>query len=102
MKITAITQDQLIIVDGVGVDMRPHGGFEMRRGEWAVQFDTVTGRGEVEYTDARHNSALTQADFDKHYAWLMDEHQRAIEKEKADEAATPVDSGGTGGGVDAL
>lgn len=87
MKITAITQDQLIIVDGVVVDMRLKGGFEMRRGEWAVHFDTATGRGEVEYLDIRQNAAMTQAEFEKHYAWLLEEHQRAVKQAEAEEKA---------------
>lgn len=106
MKITAITQDQMILVNGVPAFMAEIGGFEMRRGEWAVQFDTATGVGEVEYLDIRNNQTITQADFDNSYAWLLTEHQRyldhketeriAAEKEAAehDEQSQTGDSGG--------
>lgn len=85
MKIIAITLDQMIIIDGVAASLREHGGFEMARGEWAVHFDSVKGIGEVEYFDNRRNQPLTQAEFDKHYSWLLTEHTRVIEQEKAEQ-----------------
>ncbi|WP_162062376.1 hypothetical protein [Vibrio taketomensis] len=49
MKIAAITQDQLIIKDGVPAPIALIGGFRMERGEWAVHFDTDLGIGQIEY-----------------------------------------------------
>ncbi|WP_330960013.1 hypothetical protein [Photobacterium sp. 53610] len=110
MKITVITQDQLIVVDGKPAFMGDIGGFEMSRGEWAINYDTVTGVGHIEYTDNRPNQKIYTADFDNSYSWLLDEHQRYLTetaiKEAAEEEARneqpeedPIlDSGDTGGG----
>jgi hypothetical protein len=87
MKITAVTQDQLIIIDGTPALMGKIGGYNMERGEWAVQFDTLTGAGHIEYLDARANQIINQAYFDKHYAWLQDEHKKYQDYLKAEEEA---------------
>ncbi|SIO96684.1 hypothetical protein [Vibrio spartinae] len=76
MKVTAITQDQMIIVDGVVAEMSKIGGYQMTHGEWAVQYDTATGAGHIEYLDARPNQAIGENEFNARYAWLIDEHQR--------------------------
>ncbi len=76
MKIVAITYDQMIAIDGVPAMMRDIGGFHMKRGEWAVHFDTDTGIGSIEFTDNRLNETITSETFHQSYAWLIDEHQR--------------------------
>lgn len=87
MKITVITEDQIILVDDVPAFMAEIGGFEMRRGEWAVHFDTNKSIGEIEYLDIRNNQTITQADFDSSYAWLLTEHQRYLDHKQAEEQA---------------
>ena len=57
----------------------------MTNGEWAVHFDGDLGIGHIEYIDSRPNSALTKADFDKHYQWLVTEHQKYLDYLKAEQ-----------------
>ncbi|PKF48676.1 hypothetical protein AT251_24370 [Enterovibrio nigricans] len=83
MNITAITQDQLILIDGVGVSAV--GGFRMERGEWALHFDTDKGIGHIEYLDSRPNLLLTQVHFDNAYHWLIEEFERAQAEAKREE-----------------
>ncbi|UTM58286.1 hypothetical protein L4174_005440 [Photobacterium sp. CCB-ST2H9] len=91
MRITAITQDQLIVIDGVPAFLGQMGGFAMRQGEWAIDYNTLTGLGHIEYTDNRPNQTINSAVFDAAYAWLIDEHTRYVaaiaEQEAAEEAA---------------
>ncbi|AJQ92249.1 hypothetical protein [Gynuella sunshinyii] len=75
MKITAVTKDQLIIIDGVPVGP-PECSFSMPAGEWAVRFDTDTGIGEVEYLDNRQNEVIGLEDFEQRYTGLVAEHDR--------------------------
>ena len=90
MNITAITQDQLIIVDGVPAAIAQIGGFRMERGEWAVHFDSELGIGQIEYLDIRSNQTLTSKEYEAHYAWLVAKHgeyidwvhQQELEQEK--------------------
>jgi hypothetical protein len=79
MKITAVTQDQIIIIDEVVADMRTLGGYHMTDGEWALHFDTITGYGEIEFIDNRQNQVIGQAYFEAHYTWLIDEHTRYMD-----------------------
>ncbi|MDO6709084.1 hypothetical protein, partial [Photobacterium sp. 1_MG-2023] len=91
MKITAATQDQIILIDGIPALMAEMGGYNMQRGEWAVHFDTDLGVGHIEYLDNRGNQILTRDLFERAYAWLIDEHTRYVtamaEQEAAEEAA---------------
>ncbi|MGF1762451.1 hypothetical protein [Aliivibrio kagoshimensis] len=79
MKITAVTIDQIIVIDGVVANLSNTGGFEMRGGEWAIQFDSNVGAGHVEYTDRRLTKDINQAEFDAKYAWLLIEHKNYID-----------------------
>lgn len=83
MKITAITQDQLIIVDDVPAPIGQIGGFRMERGEWAVHFDTEIGAGHIEFLDSRSNEPLNTALYQARYAWLVSKHAEFIEWEHA-------------------
>lgn len=65
MDFHAITQDQIILVDGEGLEVP----FEVPAGEWAIHWDGRINRGEVEYIDKRQNETITS--FDK-YAYLVD------------------------------
>lgn len=94
MKITAVTQDQLILIDGVAAQIGEIGGFFMQRGEWAVHFDTELGIGHIEYLDIRSNQSLTLALFEQHYAWLIDKHaeyQQWLEAQVVEEEPTQPD-----------
>ncbi len=79
MKITAITQDQVIIINSRPALVAEIGGYHMHNGEWAVHFDTDMGIGHIEYLDNRLNRTIEQAEFDKHYSWLIEEHQKYID-----------------------
>ena len=79
MKIIAVTQDQLIIKDGVPEKVFSVGGFFMRTGEWSVSFDTEKGTGEVEFLDSRENQVLTPEVYLQKYSWLSDLHQEVID-----------------------
>jgi len=87
MKITAVTQDQIIVIDSAVANIREIGGYVMENGEWAIHFDTDLATGQIEYIDSRTNQAIDQKAFDAHYQWLIDEHQRyqthEAEQEKA-------------------
>ncbi len=85
MKITAVTLDQLIIVDGTPAPMAQLGGYHMHNGEWAVHFDTDIGVGHIEYLDNRLNRTIGQAEFESHYTWLIDEHTRYVEHQAEQE-----------------
>lgn len=87
MKIAAITQDQVIVIDGNAAFMRELDGFLMERGEWAVRFDTDLGIGTIEYTDSRNNRSIDAAEFNAHYSWLEVEHQRYVDHKAAEAAA---------------
>lgn len=87
MKIAAITQDQLILIDGVPALLGELGGYRMERGEWAVHFDTLTGIGQIEYFDNRQNQLISNDEFNKHYTWLIEEHQRYQDHKAAELAA---------------
>ncbi|WP_311568394.1 hypothetical protein [Photobacterium arenosum] len=99
MKITAVTYDQVIVVDGVPAFMAEIGGFEMTNGEWAVHFNDAIGIGEIEYTDARSNATLSPEGFQASYAWLITEHQRYLDHVEQQNVANGG-SGDTGGGDD--
>lgn len=88
MRIIAVTQDQLIVKDDVLADISMIGGYTMTNGEWAVHFDSDLGIGHVEYIDSRPNSTLSKADFDKHYKWLVSEHQKYLDYLKAKAQST--------------
>lgn len=101
MKITAVTADQLIIVDGIAAELKLCGGYHMKNGEWAVHYDTVSEVGEIEYIDNRLNVVLTKSDFDTHYAWLLTEHARVLEQVKADEQQSMAISSDSGDSISA-
>ncbi|MFW7525313.1 hypothetical protein ACODM8_14420 [Vibrio ostreicida] len=92
MKIIAVTEDQLILVDNTPAEMNELGGYRMKNGEWAVQFDADLGYGEIEYLDNRPNRRIYQAEFESHYSWLLDEHKRYQDHLAAEEAANDLDS----------
>jgi len=94
MKITAVTEDQMIIINGVPVLTALYGGFHMMKGEWAVHFDTDKEVGEIEFLDNRQNQVIDQVFFDAHYGWLVDEHKRiqALEQAVADEQEALIDA----------
>lgn len=69
-KLIIVTVDQLIIVDGKPLDMRPHGGFNMANGEWALNFGGIVG--EIEYTDIRMNKTIDSSFVEAHYSWAYD------------------------------
>lgn len=92
MKITAVTEDQIIVIDGQGAEMRVLGGYHMQNGEWAIHFDTALGYGEIEYLDNRPNRRIYQAEFDTHYSWLITEHQRYLDHLSAEAAANEPDA----------
>lgn len=81
MKISAVTEDQIIVIDGRPAFMAHIGGYHMTNGEWAVHFNTATGMGEIEYIDNRPNQFIDEAFFNQHFAWLQTEHQRYLEHE---------------------
>lgn len=100
MKISAVTTDQIIVVDGKPALMRDIGGYQMTNGEWAVQFDSEFGYGHIEFTDNRPNQEIDQAYFNMHFAWLITEHQRYLDHVAAQEAAVnestePTDTSGS-------
>ncbi|NOI13809.1 hypothetical protein [Vibrio hepatarius] len=103
MKIAAVTTDQIIIIDGVVAHLREIGGFQMGNGEWAVHFNEELGYGHIEYTDSRDNRNIDAAEFQVHYAWLKDEHQRYLDHQAAEAAANEPDPisepGGDSGSV---
>lgn len=82
MKITAITQDQILIIDGVPVT-KPWCSYTMPAGEWALHYDTATGVGEVEYLDNRPNEAIDATGYAERYQHLEQVHADAQEAEAA-------------------
>lgn len=81
MKISVITQDQTVVVDGHAQRF----DFQVPNGEWAIQFDFNTGLGEVEYIDARPNETITS--FDK-YQFLFTGWEEGVKRDReAREAA---------------
>lgn len=84
MELHAITQDQIIVINGEGLNVP----FEMLGGEWAVHWDGRINRGEVEYTDRRLNETITSLD---KYQYLVDafnvEKARLEAERLAEEAA---------------
>lgn len=89
MKITAVTQDQLIVKDGVPAFVGKSTGFTMGNGEWAVHYDSVMGVGSIEYTDNREPTTFDGEYYQTHFAWLEQVHadhliwedeQRALEE----------------------
>jgi hypothetical protein len=78
-KVIAVTQDQIVLVDGVAVSASKYGGYQMTNGEWSVNFDSELGIGEIEYLDARPNKQMNQADIER-YMWLIDLHADIVEK----------------------
>jgi len=78
MKISIITQDQIIVIDGEGLNIP----FQMN-GEWAVHWDSRLGTGEVEYTDSRLNEAITSFDKYQHLIDLFVDEKARIEAERA-------------------
>lgn len=87
MKISAVTTDQIIVVDGVLARISKIGGYHMTNGEWAIYYDTNKGYGEIEYLDNRPNQLLDKETFDSKYAWLLEEHQRYLDHKAAQEIA---------------
>lgn len=78
MKITVVTADQMIIVDGDPVQVQQHGQpFQVPNGEWSVHFDEGQGVGEVEYIDSRLNETINQAAFDDRYRFLLNHYRLA-------------------------
>lgn len=107
MKITAVTEDQIIVIDGQGAEMRELGGYHMTNGEWAVHFDAEKGYGEIEYLDNRPNRRIYQDEFDAHYSWLITEHQRYQDHLAAQAAAYEsetiiTDGSDNSGGADVI
>jgi len=64
MKISVITQDQTIVVDGEALKF----AFQVPSGEWAIHFDDVVNVGEVEFIDARNNQTLSSFEA---YSYLL-------------------------------
>lgn len=92
-KITIVPNDQLILVDGVAYECALSGGFIMRNGEWAVQFDMDLGVGEIEYTDL-NNEKITRDVFDAAYGyWIGDVCQGALDLREL-ERETALELGG--------
>ncbi len=83
MKISVITQDQTIVIDGEATRV----AFAVPAGEWAIHFDTHTGLGEVEFIDSRQNALIS--DFSA-YQYLIDlvaaEQQRVLDAEELQRA----------------
>lgn len=78
MKITAVTEDQIILIDGIPAFVGEIGGYHMTRGEWALHFDTDIGHGEIEYIDNRPNQRIDNDIYHKAYTWLETEHARYL------------------------
>jgi hypothetical protein len=85
MKMTAIVQDGLIIVDGV-VKNVPF----VANGEWAVQFNGFTA--EIEYTDSRPNEQISEAEFLQRYQYLLDGHAEKVAADLAAEAEAEAEA----------
>jgi hypothetical protein len=64
MKISVITQDQTVVIDGQALEFP----FQVPAGEWAIHYSFVSGVGEVEFLDSRSNEALSSFDA---YAYLI-------------------------------
>jgi hypothetical protein len=64
MKISVITQDQTVVIDGQALKFP----FQVPAGEWAIHYSDVSGVGEVEFLDSRNNEPLTSFDA---YAYLV-------------------------------
>lgn len=88
MKLSAITIDQVVILDGKAENIYQHGaGYTVPSGEWAIHFDSQSGIGQVEYLDARLNETISQVQFDERYAYLIDCHAQAKATRIAEEQA---------------
>lgn len=96
MKITAVTQDQMIIIDGQSV-RAPWCSYSMPAGEWAVHFDTETGAGEVEYIDNRPNEIISASTYVERYQHLEQVHSEAMAAYQADLAAQQAAQATEGG-----
>lgn len=96
MKITAVTQDQMIIIDGQPI-RTPWCSYSMPAGEWAVHFDTVTGAGEVEFLDNRPNETIDAAAYAERYQHLEQVHADAVAAYEADLAAQQTAQATEGG-----
>ena len=75
MKFSAITQDQVLILDGEPEHCGIVGGFSLPSGEWAIHYNGAFG--EVEYLDNRPNENINKATFDKRYGYLLEIHATA-------------------------
>jgi hypothetical protein len=64
MKISVITQDQTVVIDGQALKFP----FQVPAGEWAIHYSFVSGVGEVEFLDSRNNEPLISFDA---YAYLI-------------------------------
>lgn len=95
MKITVVTQDQMIIIDGQPI-RAPWCSYSMPAGEWAVRFDTVTGAGEVEYLDNRPNETIGAAEYAERYQHLEQIHAAAVSAYQAAMQAQQVPGDGSG------
>lgn len=93
MKLTAVTQDQLIIIDGQSIGS-PWCSYSMPSGEWAVHFDTVTGAGQVEYLDNRPNEPINAVQYAERYQHLEQKHADALAAYQAAIAAQQVEGSG--------
>jgi ABC-type transporter lipoprotein component MlaA len=64
MKISVITQDQTVVIDGQALKF----AFQVPAGEWAIHYSFISSVGEVEFLDSRNNEPLTSFDA---YAYLI-------------------------------
>ena len=83
MKFTAITMDQVLILDDQPEHCSIVGGFSLPGGEWAIHFNGAFG--EVEYIDNRPNENINKTTFDQRYGHLLSIHASAkTERERID------------------
>ena len=85
MKMTAIVQDGLIIIDGL-VKNVPF----VANGEWAVQFNGFSA--EIEYTDSRQNENISEKEFLQRYQYLIDAHAEKVAADLAAEAEAEAEA----------
>lgn len=85
MKISVITQDQVVLIDGLALPF----SFQVPNGEWAIHFDTETNLGEVEYIDSRLNETIR--DF-SHYQYLVTLYQEEQARLEAEAEAARIEA----------
>lgn len=111
MQITIVVDDRIVIVDGIAAHLPDldwgHRSFVGDPGTLlddvsAVQYDTVTGQGTVEYRTLVTRQAtrpnvrppdwyITPADFESNFAWVMPAYREAAARQKAEDEARQRD-----------